>query len=63
MKIAALKKGEDFLRFLAITIHSCTKGVHTVGHKRHDPCFHTFLMEAGIMTFMANCVFHTREYF
>jgi len=33
----------------------------TVGHKSHDPCFHVFLMEARVMTFVVNCtafVFH-----
>jgi len=27
----------------------------TVGHKSHDTCFHVFLMEAGVMTFVAHC--------
>jgi len=27
----------------------------TVGHKSHDPCFHVFLMEAGVMTFVVFC--------
>jgi len=27
----------------------------TVGHKSHDLCFHVFLMEARVMTFVANC--------
>jgi len=30
-------------------VESCT-----VGHKSHDPCFHVFLMEAGVMTFVAH---------
>jgi len=29
--------------------------MRTVGHKSHDPCFHVFLMEAGVMTFVAHC--------
>jgi len=28
---------------------------YTVGHKSHDPYFHVFLMEAGVMTFVAHC--------
>jgi len=27
----------------------------TVGHKSHDPCFHVFLIEAGVMTFVTHC--------
>jgi len=27
----------------------------TVGHKSHDPCFHVFLMEAGVITFVTHC--------
>ena len=27
----------------------------TVGHRSHDPYFHVFLMEAGVMTFVAHC--------
>ena len=27
----------------------------TLGHKSHDPCFHIFLMEAGVMTFVDHC--------
>jgi len=27
----------------------------TVSHKSHDPCFHVFLMETGVMTFVAHC--------
>jgi len=27
----------------------------TLGCKSHDPCFHAFLMEARVMTFVANC--------
>jgi len=26
-----------------------------VGHKGHDPCFHVFIMEEGVMTFVAHC--------
>ena len=26
-----------------------------MGHKSHDPYFHVFLMEAGVMTFVAHC--------
>jgi len=29
----------------------------TVDHKSHDPCFRVFLMEAGVMTFVARCTF------
>jgi len=29
----------------------------TVGHKSHDPSFHVFLMEAGVMTFVTHCTF------
>jgi len=27
----------------------------TVSRKSHDPCFHVFLMEAGVMTFVGHC--------
>ena len=27
------------------------QNICTVGHKSNDPCFHVFLMEAGVMTF------------
>jgi len=27
----------------------------TVGHKSRDPCFHVFLMEARVVTFVAHC--------
>jgi len=28
----------------------------TVGHKSHDPCFHKKYKEAGVMTFVARCI-------
>ena len=32
----------------------------TVGHKSHDPCFHVFLMEIRVMTFVTHCkLIHT----
>ena len=30
----------------------------TVGHKSHDPRFHVFLMEAGVMTFVTHCTLY-----
>jgi len=27
----------------------------TVDHKSHDPCFRVFLMDAGVITFVAHC--------
>ena len=29
--------------------------IGTVGTKSHDPCFHVFLMEARVMTFVVHC--------
>jgi len=33
----------------------------TVGHKSHDPCFHVFLMKAGVMTFVDHCTVNTTD--
>ena len=30
----------------------------TVGHKSNDPCFHVFLMVAGVITFVTLCAVH-----
>jgi len=32
-------------------------------HKSHDPCFHVFLMEARVMTFVAICTIYSRIWF
>jgi len=41
----------------AATATKCLAGrtVSTVSHKSHDPCFRVFLMEAGVITFVAHC--------
>jgi len=28
--------------------------MYNMAHKYHDPCFHVFFMEAGVMTFVAH---------
>ena len=33
-----------------------------VAHKSHDPCFHTFLMDAGVMTFLAHCTLSRKSF-
>jgi len=43
----------DLASNFATVWHSWT-WYRTVGHKSHNPFFHVFLMEAGVMTFVAN---------
>jgi len=34
----------------------------TVGRKSHEPCFHVFLMEARVTTFVAHCTVARKAY-
>jgi len=50
-------------RRLVCVLQACPAGNPNskVGHESHDPSFHLFLMDAGVMTFVARCTHETKS--
>jgi len=47
---------------LCMVVYGNLKCEGTVRRKSHDPCFHAFLMEARVTTFVAHCTIETRTH-
>ena len=49
-------------RYFALTYgNDQFTNVYSMGLRSHDPCFHVFLIEARVMTFVAYCTLPPRE--